>query len=111
MEQQEGELSLWLYEEEQVLVVERKVLEQAGMFQGITFEVERYLRKLFVGGVPRFMPRSRAEADPTHKQLIPYVMMAHKGKYWPATGRIDGVYGDRNLVCSCTPIEELAING
>jgi glycine dehydrogenase len=37
--------------------------------------------------------------------------MAHKGKYWPATGRIDGVYGDRNLVCSCTPIEELAING
>jgi glycine dehydrogenase len=36
--------------------------------------------------------------------------MAHKGKYWPATGRIDGVFGDRNLVCSCTPIEELAIN-
>ncbi|HEY4898997.1 MAG TPA: aminomethyl-transferring glycine dehydrogenase, partial [Candidatus Nanopelagicaceae bacterium] len=36
--------------------------------------------------------------------------MAHKGKYWPVTGRIDGVYGDRNLVCSCTPIEELAIN-
>ena len=37
--------------------------------------------------------------------------MAHKGKYWPASGRIDGVYGDRNLVCSCSPIEELAING
>ncbi len=37
--------------------------------------------------------------------------MAHKGKYWPATGRIDGVFGDRNLICSCTPIEELAING
>ena len=36
--------------------------------------------------------------------------MAHKGKYWPATGRIDGVFGDRNLICSCTPIEELAIN-
>ena len=32
------------------------------------------------------------------------------GKYWPTVGRIDGVYGDRNLVCSCTPIEELAIN-
>lgn len=37
--------------------------------------------------------------------------MAHKGKYWPAVGRIDGVFGDRNLVCSCTPISELAING
>jgi glycine dehydrogenase len=36
--------------------------------------------------------------------------MGHKGKYWPATGRIDGVHGDRNLICSCTPIEELAIN-
>jgi glycine dehydrogenase len=36
--------------------------------------------------------------------------MAHRGKYWPGVGRIDGVYGDRNLVCSCTPIEELAIN-
>ena len=36
--------------------------------------------------------------------------MAHKGKYWPVVGRIDGVYGDRNLVCSCTSIEDLAIN-
>jgi len=33
-----------------------------------------------------------------------------RGKYWPAVGRIDGVYGDRNLVCSCLPISELAIN-
>ena len=32
------------------------------------------------------------------------------GKYWPTVGRIDGVYGDRNLVCSCAPISELAIN-
>ena len=32
------------------------------------------------------------------------------GKYWPTVGRIDGVFGDRNLVCSCAPIEELAIN-
>ena len=32
------------------------------------------------------------------------------GKYWPNVGRIDGVYGDRNLVCSCLPIGELAIN-
>ena len=36
--------------------------------------------------------------------------MAHRGKYWPGVGRIDGVYGDRNLICSCTPIEDLAIN-
>lgn len=67
--------------EEQVLVVERNVLERAGMFQGITFDVQLYLREFFVPGVPRFMPRSRAEADPAYKQLIPYVIMLHGGKY------------------------------
>ena len=36
--------------------------------------------------------------------------LGSRGKYWPTVGRIDGVYGDRNLVCSCLPISELAIN-
>lgn len=27
-------------------------------------------------------------------------------KYWPVVGRIDNVYGDRNLFCSCVPIEQ-----
>jgi glycine dehydrogenase len=27
-------------------------------------------------------------------------------KYWPPVRRIDGVYGDRNLVCSCPPVSE-----
>ena len=26
-------------------------------------------------------------------------------KYWPPVGRIDNVYGDRNLVCTCPPME------
>ncbi len=26
-------------------------------------------------------------------------------KYWPPVSRIDGVYGDRNIMCSCPPIE------
>ena len=26
-------------------------------------------------------------------------------KYWPPVGRIDNVYGDRNLACSCAPID------
>jgi glycine dehydrogenase len=29
-------------------------------------------------------------------------------KYWPPVGRIDGGYGDRNLVCSCPPVADLA---
>jgi glycine dehydrogenase len=29
-------------------------------------------------------------------------------KYWPPVGRVDNVYGDRNPVCSCPPIEDYA---
>lgn len=31
---------------------------------------------------------------------------AREDKYWPAVTRIDDAYGDRNLVCSCAPIED-----
>jgi predicted NUDIX family phosphoesterase len=68
-------------QEEQVLVIERKVLERAGMFQGLAFDVERYLGEIFAPGVPRFMKRSQAEKDPSYKQLIPYVIMSCDGKY------------------------------
>ncbi|MEL0627272.1 aminomethyl-transferring glycine dehydrogenase [Salinibacterium amurskyense] len=30
------------------------------------------------------------------------------GKYWPPVRRVDNAYGDRNLVCSCPPIEAFA---
>jgi glycine dehydrogenase len=28
-------------------------------------------------------------------------------KFWPAVGRIDNAYGDRHLVCTCPPLEDL----
>ncbi len=28
--------------------------------------------------------------------------MNQTNKFWPAVSRIDNVYGDRNLVCSCS---------
>ncbi len=28
-----------------------------------------------------------------------------ENKFWPSVGRIDDGYGDRNLVCTCDPIE------
>ena len=31
-----------------------------------------------------------------------------RAKYWPVVRRVDQAYGDRNLVCSCPSIEELA---
>ena len=30
----------------------------------------------------------------------------HQNKYWPPIGRVDNVYGDRNLVCSCPSMED-----
>ena len=32
----------------------------------------------------------------------------HEHKFWPAVARIDNVYGDRNLVCSCVGMEQFA---
>ena len=32
-------------------------------------------------------------------------------KYWPPVRRIDQAYGDRNLICSCPPLEEYAQQG
>lgn len=29
-------------------------------------------------------------------------------KFWPAVGRVNNAYGDRNLICSCPPVEEYA---
>ncbi|MBN2313738.1 MAG: hypothetical protein JXM79_07390 [Sedimentisphaerales bacterium] len=67
-------------QEEQILVIERKVVEEVGMFQGLAFDIDRYLSQIFVQGVPRFMPRPQAELDPSYKQIIPYVIMLHDGK-------------------------------
>jgi predicted NUDIX family phosphoesterase len=67
--------------QEEVLVVERSVFEDVGTFQGLQFDVDKYIKKLFVSGIPRFMPRSQVEKDPSFKQLIPYVIMSHNSKY------------------------------
>ncbi len=36
---------------------------------------------------------------------LPFVK---ESKFWPSVSRVDNAYGDRNLVCSCLPIEEYA---
>ncbi|WP_315093461.1 aminomethyl-transferring glycine dehydrogenase [uncultured Cellulomonas sp.] len=36
------------------------------------------------------------------------VAALREGKYWPPVRRIDGAHGDRNLVCSCPPVESYA---
>lgn len=68
-------------QDEQVLVVGRKVFEEAGAFNGLAMDTQKYIDKLFAPGIPRFMPRPLAEKDPSFKQLIPYVIMTCGGKY------------------------------
>ena len=86
---------------EEVLVVERSVLERAGLFHGITFDVDHYLPLLFEPGAPRFMPRARAENDPSFKQLIPYVIIHSGNKFLSyVRGKAEGenrLVGNRSI--------------
>jgi len=48
-------------------------------------------------------------SHPYSRELAVYpVAGQHRHKYWPIVRRIDSVYGDRNLVCSCPPPEAFA---
>jgi glycine dehydrogenase len=42
---------------------------------------------------------------PYPRELAVYPTGRTEAKVWPPVRRIDGAYGDRNLVCSCPPIE------
>lgn len=68
--------------QENVLVVERKLLERCGMFQGLTFAMEKYLPVLLNSRNYRFVPRDQAETDPSLKQLIPYFILCCGDKIW-----------------------------
>jgi len=41
----------------------------------------------------------------TREQAVFPLPFVRASKIWPAVGRIDNAYGDRNLVCACPPIE------
>jgi len=43
------------------------------------------------------------------RQLGAYPAGQTDDKYWPAVARIDNVYGDKHLVCSCPPLSDYAI--
>ncbi|HEX5740702.1 MAG TPA: aminomethyl-transferring glycine dehydrogenase, partial [Pilimelia sp.] len=47
-------------------------------------------------------------AHPYPRSLGAYPAGVHAGKYWPPVRRIDGAYGDRNLVCACPAPEAFA---
>ncbi|MBI3853409.1 MAG: phosphoesterase [Verrucomicrobia bacterium] len=61
--------------EERVLCFERKLLEELGVFQGISLEVEKYLPVVTAARHVTYLTRSHAEQDTRYKQLIPYVLL------------------------------------
>ena len=65
---------------ENVLVVRRNLFDQLGSFNGLNFEPQKYLGTLLSRGNNFFLPRAQAENDPTHKQLIPYVLLMFADK-------------------------------
>ena len=56
----------------------------------------------------RKYPREIAAFPEMLDGFVPGEIIGMRGKYWPTSGRIDGAFGDRNLVCSCPPIEAFA---
>jgi predicted NUDIX family phosphoesterase len=63
--------------DENVLVVRRSLFDELGSFHGLNFEPEKYLSALLSRGNNFFLPRAQAENDPSHKQIIPYALIAH----------------------------------
>ncbi|MDQ6624561.1 MAG: hypothetical protein M3Y69_00250 [Verrucomicrobiota bacterium] len=63
--------------DENVLVVRRSLFDELGSFQGLNFEPQPYVDALLSRGNNFFLPRFKAEIDPTHKQIIPYALIVH----------------------------------
>src|SRR6266516_1031923 len=66
--------------EEKVLCFERKLLEKAGLFQGLSLQIEKYLPVVTSRSNLVYLNRSDAEQDKRYKQLIPYVLIICDGR-------------------------------
>src|ERR1700722_16245689 len=61
--------------EERVLCFERILLEELGVFQGISLDTAKYLPVVTSASNILYLNRSEAELDKRYKQLIPYVLV------------------------------------
>lgn len=66
--------------EERVLCFPRKLLEELGVFQGLSFDVRKYLPVVTASSHLIYLNRTEAEQDKRYKQLIPYVLLICDGK-------------------------------
>jgi len=66
------------YKDEYVLVFPSSLLQEIGPFQGLNFDLKRYLVR--IEREYKFVRRTDVEEDTNFKQLIPYVILHHKRK-------------------------------
>ncbi len=69
------------YADENVLVVPRSLLDEIGSFQGLCLEPQKYLPAFLDPKNNFFLARDDAEDDPSHKQIIPYAIFHHQGRF------------------------------
>jgi predicted NUDIX family phosphoesterase len=64
-----------------VLCFPRTLLDAIGSFDGVSTNVSAYVPRILEAENTRFVPRSAAEDDPLHKQIIPYVLIRKGDRY------------------------------
>jgi len=71
--------------DERVLVIPTAVFHRLGVFQGFRRDAAAYLPHLLDPANLSYLPRGRAEQDPSFKQLIPYVVLRCGGQVFHYT--------------------------
>jgi glycine dehydrogenase len=96
---------------------ESETLPELDRFIDAMIAIRSEIRKIEQGEWPRddnplkhaphtaasLLGQSWERAYPREVGAFPLATLKH-GKYWPPIGRVDNVYGDRNLFCSCPPL-------
>ena len=54
----------------------------------------------------RAYPREKGGYPKPLEGFISGEIIGSRMKYWPPVSRIDGAHGDRNLICSCAPVDD-----
>jgi glycine dehydrogenase len=105
---------------------ESENLEELDRFCAAMISIRAEIAKVESGEWPRddnplvHAPHTQAQVTaeewqhPYSRRLAAFPAGLHAGpisaqgfdKYWPPVGRVENAYGDRNLVCTCPPVEE-----
>ena len=85
-------------------IIEGKVMVEGSALRNAPHTIEAVLDPNW----DRAYSRTMGATPGAREGLVSGELIGTRGKYFPTVGRVDGVHGDRNLICSCTPIAEYA---